>query len=266
VIWTIAMYERLLRLDGKQFVDVHALDQAEALDALSAAFPDAEAAEAALTALEAIRRPWTPSEVTRLRELYPETPTWRVAAMLGRSICAVYGMVDKLGLKKTPLYLAGPHACRLRREGDVGAATRFPKGHRPFNAGVKGWDAGGRSHETRFRPGVRGTKFVPIGTERLSKDGIRQRKVSETGYPPADWKSVHVLLWEEHNGPVPEGCVVVFRNRNRADVRIDNLELVTRAELMARNTIHRYPPELKQAIKLVGKLRRTIADHQENAP
>jgi hypothetical protein len=34
--------------------------------------------------------------------------------------------------------------------------------------------------------------------------------------------------------------------------------LITRRELMSRNTIQRFPPELKQTIHLLGKLKRTI--------
>lgn len=69
---------------------------------------------------------------------------------------------------------------------------------------------------------------------------------------------VHVLLWEEYNGKVPSNHAVVFKDGNKQNITIENLELVTRAELMRRNTIHRYPVELKQAIRLTNKLRRTI--------
>ncbi|EPB7182285.1 TPA: HNH endonuclease [Pseudomonas aeruginosa] len=46
---------------------------------------------------------------------------------------------------------------------------------------------------------------------------------------------------------------------------IDNLELITRAERMRRNSIHRYPPELKSAIRVISKLKRTIqeVEHEE---
>jgi hypothetical protein len=55
----------------------------------------------------------------------------------------------------------------------------------------------------------------------------------------------------------------VFKNGNKQDVRIENLEMISRQELMRRNTIHRYPPALKEVIRLAGKLKRTIEDAHE---
>ena len=84
------------------------------------------------------------------------------------------------------------------------------------------------------------------------------RKVSDTGYPPRDWRGVHLLLWEEHHGSVPPGHAVVFKNGNKADIRIENLELITRRELMARNTVHNLPKPLAQLVQLRGALVRKI--------
>ncbi|MCP5428569.1 MAG: HNH endonuclease [Chromatiaceae bacterium] len=50
----------------------------------------------------------------------------------------------------------------------------------------------------------------------------------------------------------------MFRNGDKRDIRLANLELISRSENMRRNQIHRYPPELKQVMQLAGKLRRAI--------
>ncbi len=199
-----------------------------------------------------------------LKQQYPHVATAKIAASLGRSLVRVYSKAAALGLKKSEEYLASPDACRLRRGDNVGASRRFLPGHVPVNKGVKGWDAGGRSHETRFKPGQRGSNWVPIGSERLM-DGYLQRKVSDTGYPPRDWKAVHVLLWEQHYGPVPPGYAISFIDGDKRHIDLTNLVMLSRRELMLRNTIHRYPPELRQAIRLVGKLNRAIkrADREE---
>lgn len=42
-------------------------------------------------------------------------------------------------------------------------------------------------------------------------------------------------LWRHNKGPIPKGQVVAFRNGDAMDCRIENLELVTRAELLRRN-------------------------------
>lgn len=178
--------------------------------------------------------------------------------MLGRPVSQIYGKAAGLGLHKNEEYLASPAACRLRRGDNIGANSRFQKGATPFNKGKKGWQAGGRAAETQFKKGNKPHTWLPIGSERLSKAGYLQRKVTDTGYPPRDWKGVHIILWEEHHGPVPAGHAVVFMNRDKTDICIENLELLSRGELMRRNTIHRYPPALKSVIRLAGKLKRTI--------
>jgi len=67
-------------------------------------------------------------------------------------------------------------------------------------------------------------------------------------------------VWEEAGGEVPPGHVLVFRNGNKRDIRPENLELITRAENARRNSIHRYPPELRAAMRTAGKLRRKIQE------
>lgn len=101
---------------------------------------------------------------------------------------------------------------------------------------------------------------VPIGTERVTDDGIRQRKVRDDGPTHRRWKSVHAITWEEAHGEVPAGHLVVFRDRNTQNIELGNLELVSRAENMRRNTIHRYPPELKSTIRQLSKLKRAISE------
>jgi len=203
------------------------------------------------------RRYWTAQETAELKQLYPSTPTAKIAVLLQRPIHCVYNKAATLRLKKSPEYLAGPEACRLRRGDNVGARFRFRPGHVPANKGVKGWQAGGRSAETQFKPGQRGNKWVPIGSERFC-DGYLQRKTGDTNYPPCDWQPVHALLWVERYGPIPSGYAVKFIDGDKKNIALDNLALISRGELMLLNTIHRYPPEVKQAIRLVAKLNRTI--------
>jgi len=49
------------------------------------------------------------------------------------------------------------------------------------------------------------------------------------GYKNKDYQN-HVIIWELHNGPVPEGYIVDHRNRNPIDNRIENLRLATVAQ------------------------------------
>lgn len=201
-------------------------------------------------------KPWLPEEIERLRALYPYAPTAKVAQQLGRTLSGTNGMAAKLGLHKTPEYLASPGAHRL--DGMIGSACRFQKGHVPANKGLRrpGF-APGEMARTQFKKNSLPHNYKPIGSERLM-DGYLQRKMTDTGYPPRDWVGVHILLWQEHHGPVPAGHCLSFRNGDRTDIRIENLELISRRERMARNTVHNLPKPLAEIVQLRGALQRKI--------
>ena len=97
---------------------------------------------------------WTDEKKALLARLYPDTPTADVAQALGVSVRKVYSKVGELGIKKSDEYLASEISCRLRRGDNVGAETRFRKGHATWNKGMKGLQIGGQ--ETQFKPGHRG--------------------------------------------------------------------------------------------------------------
>jgi len=206
------------------------------------------------------RRFWTDQEREVLRARYPHEKTERIARDLGRPLPAVFAMAAQLGLKKTPEYLETPDACRLRRGGNVGAEHRFQKGHVPWSKG-KHYVAGGRSAETRFKKGQHPHTWKPLGSTRIA-DGYLQRKVTDTGYPPRDWVAVHRLVWIAANGPIPPGYAVAFlagrATTVEAEITLDALELVSRRDLMKRNTVHNLPKELAQVVQLRGALNRQI--------
>jgi hypothetical protein len=204
------------------------------------------------------RKVWTPEEEKQLKQLYPDSITLGLAILFQCTESQVHRKARALGVAKSAEYLAGPHACSLRRGDGVGKETRFKTGHKPWNTGRKGIRLGGGAVATQFKTGQKPHTWQPIGSERINADGYRQRKMTDTGYPPKDWAMVHILLWEEHHGSVPKGHVIVFKDKNRAHIEIENLECISRVELMRRNTIHRYPPELKDAMRLVGRVNQAI--------
>src|SRR3989304_2960689 len=213
------------------------------------------------------RRVWSQREIARLVRLYPGTSTARVAALLDRPLWSVNGKAWTLGLKKSARYMRAMIARVVRKLSASGRSHRFKPGQRPFNKGLKGWQAGGRSRETQFKPGSVSAHWDPetyhVGALRLDADGYVDMKIKEG---LRAWRAFHVIIWEEANGPLPKGHILRFRDGDVLNIEIDNLELITRAENMRRNTIHRYPPALKSAIRLVGKLKRTIREEQDRRP
>lgn len=204
-----------------------------------------------------MRRRWTEQELETLRTMYADTKTATLAVLLGRTERAVYMAADTLGLKKSAAYLASPEACRLRRGAHVGAATQFRPGQEPWNKGTN-FTAGGRSAETRFKPGNKPHTWHPLGHERLSKEGYLQRKMADTGCTRKDYVPVHHLVWKDAGREIPPGHALTFRDGNKRNFALENLELVARADLMRRNSYHNYPKEVAQAIQLRGALNRKI--------
>lgn len=211
------------------------------------------------------RRLWTEAEIAYVRDRYPHDPTADIARAIGRTVGKVYARAAKLGLNKTAEFMASPAACRLRRGDNVGAAFRFKKGQVPPNKGVRrpGW-APGRMKETQFKKGE-ATNWMPIGTTRLV-DGYVYRKVSDHRNVPwtRNWVPENRIVWEAANGPVPEGHALAYRNRDRTDNRLENLELITRGELVKRNSVHNLPPELKKTVYALGRLKRRIRREEQN--
>lgn len=204
---------------------------------------------------------WTDGDIAILKRLYPDTRTADVARQLGLPVSRVYSKARKIGLKKSDAYLSSSEACRLRVGNGVGAETQFKPGHKTWNKGMKGLNLGGA--ETQFKPGNRSgeavKRYKPIGTERLSKDGYLQRKVNDDMTFHKRWRCVHILIWEEANGPLPDGHAVVFKDGNKQHLALDNLELVTRVELMRRNSYHmNYPKEVAKLVQLCGAITRHI--------
>lgn len=83
----------------------------------------------------------------------------------------------------------------------------------------------------RFQKGNPAHNHHEIGTEVITTDGYPAVKIAE----PNVWKLKHILVWEEANGPVPEGYAVIFLDRDRTNTKLENLALVSRAELLDLN-------------------------------
>jgi hypothetical protein len=209
-----------------------------------------------------VRRRWTPEEDEYLRQNYPCRPTAELLAEIQRPISSIYDRVYRLGLKKSAEFktvLAEKASNRIR---GAGKSTRIQPGTIPWNKG-KPHPSTGRTAETQFKPGGLPHTWRPIGTRRVTKDGYLEEKVTDTGYTPADYVPLHHLVWTEAgNPPVPKSHALVFRDGDKRNFAVENLELITRAELMRRNTYHRYGPEMSRVVQLRGVIARKINQHK----
>lgn len=124
-----------------------------------------------------IRETWTAEQELVLLRLYPDMPNEVLAARLNKTLQQICSKAYRLGLKKSPELTK-----KIRQ--DWGSATRFKKGNTPWNCGMNGLPARGRSSETQFKKGQKPHTWLPVGSMRVSADGYLQRKISDTGHPP----------------------------------------------------------------------------------
>ena len=122
-------------------------------------------------------------------------------------------------------------AALRRRKLTNGISAEFTKGHIPFNKGLKGWDAGGNSHKTRYQKGRISENYKPVGTERIDKEGYTYIKVSN----PNVWELKHRHIWKESGRELPEGSALLFADGDRTNITLENLILINRQQLALMN-------------------------------
>lgn len=113
---------------------------------------------------------------------------------------------------------------------NTGFTGHFPKNHIPFNKGVRGVCAKG-CEKTWFKKGNTPVNHRSTGSERINVDGYTEIKVAE----PNIWRLKHQVIWEKHNGSIPEGYAVIFGDGNQQNLNINNLILVSREQLLILN-------------------------------
>lgn len=190
-----------------------------------------------------------------IRERYPFEPTKKIADDLGLSEGSVYNRAYAMGIKKDPVYLRSTQY----PPGYLGGkATQFQKGQTPPNKGQKmSKDLYEKVEKTMFKKGNKPMNTQPIGTIHQRKD-TGGKMYQYIKIADCDWRLLNRHTWELHNGPIPKGMVVVYKDGNYLNNDITNLLMITKKENMARNTIHRLPQELQQVMRLKCKLIKKI--------
>ena len=198
-----------------------------------------------------MRKYWTKEEAEELERLYPTTTGKDLALRFGCNVQQIYNRANKMGLKKDLDFLH-----QYYRENFKGhKATQFKKGMKSWNKGQKGLQIGGV--ETQFKKGRLPHNTKPIGF-RSYRDGYLVERV-EKGF-----EFVHKLIWKQHHGEIPKGLFVVFKDRNKNNICIENLEIIDRVEHIRRNHIQNLPQELKEVVHIKKSITRKINQLEKN--
>ena len=108
-----------------------------------------------------------------------------------------------------------------------------------------------------------------MGSFRIVTDSSNGRKTLELkindlpGRASIRWKPYHRLVWEKHNGAIPEKMVIRFKVQppplDPEQITVDILEMVSQADNRRMNSLWEVmPKELAQLSQLRGALNRKI--------
>ena len=117
-----------------------------------------------------------------------------------------------------------------------GLDCRFKEGDEPANKGKKmSPEQYEKCKATMFHKGNVPANHMEVGEYTHTTDGYLIRKVQEQGTQRERFEFVHRKVWEEHNGPIPEGKMVSFLDGNKDNCDIDNLALIDNKENLELN-------------------------------
>lgn len=212
------------------------------------------------------KREWKRSEIALLKEHYPHRRTSDLAKILCIEVELVYAKCYRLGLRKSDAFLVTGPTGRFLPGGKYSIETQFKPGHKTWNAGIP-FESGGRSKETQFKPGQIPSGTMPIGSYRVVKEGkkythLECKTSDKSGNSSQRWTAVSRLVWEAVHGPVPKGCIVVFKPGQRTtvleEITIERLDCITRGEHAIRNHPRKTNAELGRLYQIKGAITRQI--------
>lgn len=203
---------------------------------------------------------FTKEQIAELKRDYATTLNKDLADRFGCTIYAIHNAGFRYGLKKNIEFLRKVAKDNFT-EDHPARKHWIKKGTPPPNKGKKqkeymSKEAIERTKATRFQKGSIPPNAVPIGYERVDKEGYIYIKVE--GKRKLVLK--HRYVWEQHFGPIPKGNNIQFKDGNRQNCDIENLYIISRSnQLKLENSVYaRYPEDVVKLIQLKGALCRQI--------
>ena len=138
-----------------------------------------------------------------------------------------------------------------------GVDCRFKKGNIPANKGKKGSmspEQYEKCKATMFKKGSIPPNHKPIGSERITKDGI-MIKIKD-GQGTKNWTYKSRYIYEQTYGKIPKGHKIVFADGDHNNIDLNNLILVSNQEelIMNRYKLIKKDAELTKTGRNIAKL------------
>lgn len=205
----------------------------------------------------------TVNEIIKLR--FANERTQDIADDLKLSYTQVANRAYRLRIKKSNEYLNSTNSGRHNLI-NGGLKYRFVPGHKPHN---KGKELPAEVYEkikaTMWKKGNRPHNWKPDGSIVPRHDADdKDRTYLYYKVRDSHWVLYHRKIWTEAYGPIPKGSVIKFIDGNTLNCDISNLQCTTMEQNMVENTVHRFPEEVKEVIRLNTKLKKTINGKKQN--
>lgn len=195
-----------------------------------------------------VRSTATPAEDKYIRQSYLITPVNQMAKALNRSETFINSRLKALGIviprevverfiQQSRIKPGTVPPNKGKRMGDAVKAkiahTFFTKGHKPHN--------------------TKADLYVSARYHRRDKRWYLYIRESV-----GRWELLHRHMYRKFVGEIPKNYVVAFKDGDSLNCITSNLELLSMKENMQRNSVQRYPEEVKDIIRTKGVLTRLI--------
>ena len=184
------------------------------------------------------KKQWSKEEYWKYQTRYPQgmyeyirDNSWGVSSKEMAERCN-----EKFGTNWTP---TGMKQFRQRHGIKSGVTGWYQKGHPPGTKGktleeICKYDPEklARVRSGQFKKNHIPHNHVPVGTVTVVR-GDKLIKVRETGEQWERWRYLSRVVWEEHNGPIPEGMCISFKDGDNMNCDISNLMMITKSESAA---------------------------------
>ncbi|MEA4975970.1 MAG: HNH endonuclease signature motif containing protein [Paludibacter sp.] len=205
----------------------------------------------------------TPLEVKEIKRRYPDELAQVLADEFNVPVFRIYSVAKRYGIKKSDEFLNSTSSGRIQKGECLSPETQFQKGCPGATKGLRIeaiikdeeklrnwrekclWKKGNKPYNTGKDGEIRWRKNVGYYFIRIAEN---------------NWEFLHRYIWQQKNGEIPQGFNVIFKDGNRRNCRLSNLECISDAELGERNRHTKYPLDLREAIEEKNKLNRLLKE------